>query len=65
MTANVQALIDRHSDLGANSISVQTVDRVVYLNGMASTGLESREAQLIAGEAPGVTRVVNSIAVTH
>ena len=65
ITANVQALIDRHPDFGANSISVRTVDRVVYLNGMTATGLESREAQSVAGEAPGVTRVVNLIAVTH
>jgi hypothetical protein len=65
MTANVQALIDRHPDLGANSISVQTVDRVVYLHGMASTGLERREAESVAGEAPGVARVVNLIAVTR
>jgi osmotically-inducible protein OsmY len=64
-TANVQALLDRHPELGANSISVQTVDRVVYLNGMASTGLESREAASVAGEVPGVTRVVNLIAVSR
>ena len=36
---------------------------VVYLSGLASTGLEGREAAEIARQAPGVVRVVNGIAV--
>jgi hypothetical protein len=66
MTANVRELINQQPQLGApNSIQVQTVDRVVYLNGMVSEGLQSREAESVAVEAPGVTGVVNLIAVTH
>jgi osmotically-inducible protein OsmY len=66
VTAKVQALFDQHPDLGPpNSIHVQTLDHVVYLNGMVAVGLESREAESVALDAPGVTRVVNSISVTH
>jgi hypothetical protein len=32
---------------------------------MGGEGLQSREAEAVALKAPGVTRVVNSIAVTH
>ncbi len=43
---------------------MQTVNHVVYLNGFVDEGLQSRTAESVAFEAPGVTRVVNSIAVT-
>jgi osmotically-inducible protein OsmY len=66
VTQNVQAQFDQHPELGPpNSIDVQTLDHVVYLNGMVGAGMESREAESVALETPGVTRVVNSIAVTH
>ncbi len=65
VTANVEALIDRHPALEANAINVQTLDHVVYLNGTVATGLESREATAVALEAPGVTRVVNLLAVSR
>jgi osmotically-inducible protein OsmY len=66
VTANVQALFDQHSELGSpNSLHVQTLDHVVYLNGMVNSGLERQVAESVALEAPGVTRVVNSIAVAH
>jgi osmotically-inducible protein OsmY len=65
VTANVRTLFEQHPELGgADSINVQTLDHVVYLNGMVATGLESQEAASVAREAPGVTRVVNLIAVT-
>ena len=66
ITANVQTLLGQHPDLGPpNSIDVQTIAHVVYLNGFVSDGLESSTAESIAHQAPGVTRVVNSIAVSH
>ena len=66
VTANVRALIDQHPDLGApNSIDVQTVSNVVYLNGTVSEGLESREAESVALQAPGVARVINLISVSR
>jgi len=64
VTANVKSLFQQHSDLEANSIDVQTLNHVVYLNGMVANGLESEEAKSVALEAPGVTRVVNLLAVT-
>ena len=66
VTANVQALFDQHPELGPpNSIDVQTLDHVVYLNGFVAAGLQRQEAESVAPEASGVTRVVSSIAVTH
>lgn len=66
VTANVQALFDQHPELGPpNSIDVQTLDHVVYLNGMVAAGLQRQEAESVALEASGATQVVNSIAVTH
>jgi osmotically-inducible protein OsmY len=66
ITQNVQTLFDKHPDLGPpNLIDVKTLNRVVYLNGTAATGFESREAETVAQEAPGVTRIVNLISVTR
>jgi osmotically-inducible protein OsmY len=66
VTANVHALLDQHPELGPpNSIDVQTLDHVVYLNGMVAAGLQRQEAESVALEASGVTRVESSIAVTH
>jgi osmotically-inducible protein OsmY len=66
ITANVQALFNQHPDLGPpNSIEVQTLDNVVYLHGLVGAGLESSTAESIAHQAPGVTKVVNLIAVSR
>jgi osmotically-inducible protein OsmY len=61
ITAEVRALYDKHPELGT-SINVQTLDHVVYLYGLVDTPLESEIAKSVALEAPGVTRVVSSIA---
>jgi hypothetical protein len=66
VSSNVRALFDQHPELGSpNSIEVQTVDHVVYLNGTVSQGLQSEEAQTVALQAAGVTRVVNTIGVSR
>jgi osmotically-inducible protein OsmY len=66
ITSDLQARLDQLPDLGPpGSIRVQTLDRVVYLNGAVDVGLEKREAESLAREAPGVMQVVNSIAVAH
>jgi osmotically-inducible protein OsmY len=66
ITANVQTHLNQHPELGgSNSIDVQTLNHVVYLNGLVSTGLESKTAESVALEVPGVSKVVNSVAVTH
>ena len=66
ISANVQTQLDRRPELGPpHSINVQTINHVVYLSGFVSASLESATAESVADEAPGVARVVNSIAVTH
>jgi osmotically-inducible protein OsmY len=66
ITTNVQALLDRHPALGPpNSITVRTRAGVVYLYGEVGEGLDSETAESLAGETPGVARVVNSIFVSH
>jgi osmotically-inducible protein OsmY len=66
VTANVRALFDRHPALQApNLLSVQTLDRVVYLSGVVDTDLERQMAESVALEATGVVRVVNSIGVNN
>lgn len=64
-TAHVQAALNQHPELGApGSIEVQTFDHVVYLNGMVSQGMQSREAQQVALQQPGVMQVQNLLAVS-
>jgi osmotically-inducible protein OsmY len=64
ITINVQTLLDQHPELGApHSIEVQTIDRVVYLNGFVSDGLERSIAESVALQSRGVLKVVDSIAV--
>jgi osmotically-inducible protein OsmY len=66
ITTNVQALLDRHPELGPpNSITVQTRARVVYLYGEASTSLERDTAESLAAGTPGVARVVNSVFISR
>ena len=66
ITANVQAQLNQFAALGApNSIGVQTVDHVVYLNGLVDGGLEKRSAASEVEKVPGVTQVVNNISVVH
>ena len=66
ITAEVEAQLNQVSALGPpGSIGVQTQDHVVYLNGLVDVGLEKHIAQSVAMQAPGVTSVVNDIAVSH
>jgi osmotically-inducible protein OsmY len=66
ITADVRALFDRHPELGPSALlSVQTLDGVVYLNGVVDTDLVREEAQSIASQAHGVKKVVNSLGVTN
>jgi len=65
ITANVQALIAPHRDLGPpNQVNVQTIDGVVYLSGQVATDLQRQAAESIAMQAAGVRKVVNNIALT-
>src|SRR5271155_3177838 len=65
ITADVEARFRQHPELEApDLIDVQTINRVVYLSGTASAGLQREYAESVASRAPGVTKVVNSISVT-
>jgi osmotically-inducible protein OsmY len=66
ITADVESRLNQMPELGPpGSVEVQTVDHVVYLNGVVDVGLEKRTAALIAMQTPGVTNVVNDISVSH
>jgi osmotically-inducible protein OsmY len=65
ITATLQARINEHSDVGPpDSVRVQTRNHVVYLSGEVSQGLMRQTAEDLARQTPGVTRVVNDIAIT-
>jgi hypothetical protein len=65
ITAGVEARFRQHPELEApDLIDVQTINRVVYLSGTVSAGLQREYAESVADQAPGVTKVVNSISVT-
>lgn len=65
ITAGVVSQFHQSSFLEPNAIRVQTLDRVVYLYGVVSSGLEIYAAESIAGEVPGVARVVNLIVISN
>jgi osmotically-inducible protein OsmY len=66
ISSDVRALFARHAELGGvNRLSVQTVRGVVYLSGVVDTDLEREIASDVAGEAPGVIHVVNSIGLSN
>jgi len=66
ITQSVTARLDQDTSLGPpGSIRVQTLHRIVYLNGEVEVGLERATAASEAKQVPGVTRVVNNIAVQH
>jgi osmotically-inducible protein OsmY len=61
ISAQVRALLYQHSLQPPNLIQVQTLDHVVYLTGLVNSDTERLTAQSVALEAPGVSKVVNSI----
>ncbi|MGA8708689.1 MAG: BON domain-containing protein [Steroidobacteraceae bacterium] len=62
ITAQFNALLRQHPALEApNTVRAHTVDRVVYLYGQVDTELERSEAEELAHQVAGVTRVVDSI----
>jgi osmotically-inducible protein OsmY len=66
ITRDVRALLNQHPALEPpNLIQVQTLDHVVYLNGLVDTDLERQMAESVAIEAQGVARVINSIGLSN
>src|SRR5260370_29812774 len=65
ITAEVRALFDQHPILKPpNLLEVQTLDHVVYLNGLVDTDMQRQMAESVAREAKGVAKVVNSIGLS-
>jgi osmotically-inducible protein OsmY len=62
--ADVLVSISKHPEVGPR-VYVQTLDHVVYLSGFVGAGEMKDIAEDAARHTPGVTRVVNSIAVSY
>jgi hypothetical protein len=60
ITADVVLQLNQCPFMEPNAISVQTLDHVVYLNGLVRSSLEIGTAESIAVQVPGVRQVVNS-----
>jgi osmotically-inducible protein OsmY len=66
IAAEVRAQIARHVELAApNQVDIQVIDGVVYLRGLVSTPYQQGLAAELAGEAHGVVRVVNEVALDN
>ena len=64
ITANVQAAIDRHPDLGPpGAIQVETRKGVVYLSGLVDSNLSVENAGSVVRRVNGVIDVVNNVSV--
>jgi osmotically-inducible protein OsmY len=65
ITAAVRARLSEHPALEPpNLLTVQTINRVVYLYGVVDTALQRDLAESVALGTPGVARVVNSIGIS-
>jgi osmotically-inducible protein OsmY len=66
ITADVYALIKEHSEFGApGTIRVQTINGVVYLNGLVETDFYRRTAESLVMRVANVKDVVNSLEVRN
>jgi osmotically-inducible protein OsmY len=63
ITAAVQARLAQHPEIG--SVEVQTLNGVVYLNGVVGQGLQREVAESTARSTPGVTKVVDNIGISR
>ncbi|HZE43068.1 MAG TPA: BON domain-containing protein [Steroidobacteraceae bacterium] len=66
ITADVYAMIKEHREFGApGTIRVQTINGVVYLNGLVETDFERRSAESLVMQVANVKDVVNSLDVRN
>ncbi|HXZ60631.1 MAG TPA: BON domain-containing protein [Steroidobacteraceae bacterium] len=66
LTAAVQAQLKQHPALAPpNHVYVKAHNGTVYLSGQVATDLQRQEAEEAARKAPGVTTVVNTIALMY
>jgi osmotically-inducible protein OsmY len=64
ISTNVESLLNQHPEIGTE-VNVQTLNHVVYLSGFVAAGEIRATAENVAGTAPGVSKVVDTIAVTR
>jgi osmotically-inducible protein OsmY len=66
ITADVYAVLKEHSEFGApGTIRVQTINGVVYLNGLVETDFYRRSAESLVMQVANVKDVVNSLEVRN
>ena len=62
ITADVGDMLGQHSEFGPpGTIHVQTINGVVYLNGLVNSDLERQTAETLVLRIPSVKDVVNSL----
>lgn len=65
ITADVETRLSHHTELQPpDLLHVKTVNNVVYLSGIVSTGLHSEIAESVAYHNSDVSRVVNNIDIS-
>ncbi len=62
ITADVGDMLGQHSEFGPpGTIHVQTINGVVYLNGLVNSDMERQSAETLVLRIPNVKDVVNSL----
>jgi osmotically-inducible protein OsmY len=66
ITAQVDTLLSKQRNLRVadDQVYVQTLDGIVYLTGHVTTDMQRDNAELLAREASGARRVVDTLTVT-
>jgi osmotically-inducible protein OsmY len=63
ITSEVNDMLAQHTEFGApGTIRVQTINGVVYLNGLVNSDMERQSAESFVLQIPNVKDVVNSLA---
>jgi osmotically-inducible protein OsmY len=62
ITADVADMLGQHAEFGPpGTIQVQTINGVVYLNGLVNSDMERQNAETLVLRLPNVKDVVNSL----
>ena len=66
VTAKVEALLNAHPEFGPpGTITVETLNGVVYLDGELDDGLDREDVQSIVRRVAGVKKIVNNVSVDN
>ncbi len=61
--AAVEAQVAAHPNLRPDYLYIQTIDHVVYLNGLVDTEFERRQLVSLAEKVPGVEQVIDKLGI--